>query len=334
MVEILANDENTINVELEALPVSFVSAPYEPYVAPYKTPTSNPLISGNVTPTIPKIAYTLGKTVLSLDAETTGINPWEYKLIVNSVWDLNEPKGNMKTFSGWDEEELCKELFAYIESKKPDVILAFNAKFEQRCYTTRAMLYHIQAPWIWSCEWHDMMTMLEGGWKNGLSGTMPAGSEENWLQFFFGESKPYNIDECFEGVRNGSLREFEIRNRTCVQGQGDMYRLLMYCQASEEGKVAEVKPSTARIDELSEAGTILEKCQVCEAVNEVTDPSNPGQCWRCLAALPKPASNNIIKEVVRQIDWSQVGLTAAQIKAAAAPAPTAKKAYTAISAVK
>ena len=38
------------------------------------------------------------------------------------------------------------------------------------------MLYHIRAPWIWSVEWHDMMTMLEGGWKNGLSGTMPAGS--------------------------------------------------------------------------------------------------------------------------------------------------------------
>lgn len=328
MVEILPTDENTINVELEALPVSQPGSAVEPYVASYKAPVNISLSSGNVTPAIPKVAYTLGKTVLSIDAETTGLNPWDYKLIVMSVWDLNEPKNTIKTFSGWDEEVLCKGLFAYIESKKPDVLLAFNAKFEQRCFTTRAMLYHLRAPWIWSCEWHDMMTMLEGGWKNGLSGTMPAGSEEDWLTFFFGESKPYSIDECFEGVRNGSLREFELRNRTCVQGQGDMYRLLMYCQASEEGKVAEVKPSTARIDELQAEGTVLEKCEVCEAVNEVTDPSNPGQCWRCLAALPKPDSKNIIKEVVRTIDWSQVGLTASQVKAAAAPTAAVKKSTT------
>lgn len=261
------------------------------------------------TPNIPKIAYTIGKKVLSLDVETTGLNPWEYKLIVCSVWDLDEPKGDMKTFSGWDEEKLCVEMFEYIKSKNPDVILAFNAKFECRCFITRSMLYHIRAPWIWSVEWHDMMTMLEGGWKNGLSGTMPAGSEENWLKYFFNESKPYTIDQCFEGVRKGSLEEMILRNRTCVQGQGDMYQLFMYCQAAEEGKIKEEKPSAMRIAEMGEAGLILVKCDVCEAVNEITDKSKPGQCWRCSANLPAPTTKNIIKEVAREIDWSKVGLT-------------------------
>ena len=320
----LSNAENTLNADLEVEPTTsstgivstsdlsgssaqVAALAVESQVKSYDDYKVDSLKSE--TPTIPKVAYTIGKKVLSLDVETTGLNPWEYKLIVCSVWDLDEPKGQMKTFSGWDEEPLVKEMFEYIASKNPEVILAFNAKFECRCFITRAMLYHIRAPWIWSVEWHDMMAMLEGGWKNGLTGTMPAGSEENWLKFFFNESKPYTIDECFEGIRNGSLDEMIMRNRTCVQGQGDMYQLFMYCQAAEEGKIKEEKPSAMRISEMSEAGLILVACTVCDAVNEIKDKESPGQCWRCSANLPRPTAQNIIKEVAREIDWSKVGLT-------------------------
>ena len=256
-----------------------------------------------------KVQYSSKQKVLSLDVETTGLNPWEYKLIVCSVWDLDEPKGQMKTFAGWDEEKLTQELFAYIAEKKPEIILAFNAKFECRCFVTRAMQFHIKAPWIWSVEWHDMMTMLEGGWKNGLSGTMPSGTEENWLDYFFGEKKPYNMDECFEGVREGSLERMIIRNRTCVQGQGDMYQLYQYCRFGDSEEVAEEKPSVSRIDEWSEGDPALIKCDVCQAVNEVKESGEPGQCWRCLAELPKPTEANIIKESVRPFDYSKVGLS-------------------------
>ena len=275
MAEIIPNDENTINIELEVDPVSLAAPAADTSglggSGAVKLPASNvPTYEqyqieqlSSKAPSIPKQAYTIGKKVLSLDVETTGLNPWEYKLIVCSVWDLDEPKGSMRTFAGWDEEALCVEMFDYIKSKEADVILAFNAKFEARCFITRAMLYHIPAPWIWSVEWHDMLSMLEGGWKNGLSGTMPAGSEENWLQFFFGEVKPFSIEECFQGIREGRLDEMIIRNRTCVQGQGDMYQLYMFCQAAGEVKVEEEKPSTARISEMSEAGTVVVRCEVC-----------------------------------------------------------------------
>ena len=342
----LSNSENTLNAILEVEPTTsstgvvstsdlsassgqVVSLANVGQVKSYDEYKTDSLKSD--TPSIPKVAYTIGKKVLSLDVETTGLNPWEYKLIVCSVWDLDEPKGQMKTFSGWDEEPLVKEMFDYIASKNPEVILAFNAKFECRCFITRAMLYHIRAPWIWTVEWHDMMAILEGGWKNGLTGTMPSGSEENWLKFFFNESKPYTIDQCFEGVRNGSLEEMIMRNRTCVQGQGDMYQLLMYCQASEEGKIKEEKPSAMRISEVSETGLILVPCEVCEAVNEVSNVDNPGQCWRCSANLPKPTAKNIIKEIVRDIDWSKVGLSE---KKSSASSTTTKKSTTASSSTK
>lgn len=331
---ILSTNENTYNAELKPTPAiapsventgytSIERSPYTPYIVPsYENLVIDNLVSN--TPNIPKVAYTIGKKVLSLDVETTGLNPWDYKLIVCSVWDLDEPKSNMITFASWDEEQLCYDLFEYIAKKEPDVILAFNAKFECRCFITRAMLYHIQAPWIWSVEWHDMLTMLEGGWKNGLTGTMPAGTEENWLKFFFGETKPYTIDECFEGIRQGRLDEMIIRNRTCVQGQGDMYQLIMYCQSANEGEIPEEKPTAERLDDVIDEGLFTVKCSVCSAVNEISTINNPGQCWRCSANLPEVTDKNVLREVARPIDWSLVGLSGDKLKAAQAEAKKSK----------
>lgn len=335
MAQILPNNENTYNAQLSkspSTPSTSIDTPKEtttyysgqPVIPTYEEYKVSELKS--TTPTIPKVAYSIGKKVLSLDVETTGLNPWDYKLIVCSVWDLDEPKSSMVTFASWDEEQLCKDMFDYISNKEPDVILAFNAKFECRCFVTRSMLYHIRAPWIWSVEWHDMMAILEGGWKNGLTGTMPAGSEENWLKFFFNEEKPFTIEECFEGIRQGRLDEMIIRNRTCVQGQGDMYQLFMYCQSQVEGQIPEEKPSAARVDEMGEAGISIIKCPVCEAVNEVDQATDPGQCWRCSANLPELTDKNVLQEIARPIDWSLVGLSGDKLKAAQAEAQKSKKA--------
>ena len=337
MVQTLPTNENTYNAQLSKIstesstPIETPKGSTTYYQDQLVMPTYEEYKLSELkstTPTIPKVAYTIGKKVLSLDVETTGLNPWDYKVIVCSVWDLDEPKSSMVTFASWDEEQLCKDMFDYIEKKEPDVILAFNAKFECRCFVTRAMLYHIRAPWIWSVEWHDMMAMLEGGWKNGLTGTMPAGSEENWLKFFFNEEKPFTIEECFEGIRKGRLDEMIIRNRTCVQGQGDMYQLFMYCQSQQEGQIEEEKPSAMRIDEMGEAGISIVKCTVCQAVNEVDQATDPGQCWRCSANLPALTEKNVLQEVVRSIDWSLVGLSGDKLKEAQEAAKKSKKSLT------
>jgi hypothetical protein len=160
-----------------------------------------------------------------------------------------------------------------------------------------------------------MLDMLGGGWKNGLTGTQPAGSEENWLRFFFGEVKPYTIDECFEAVREGRLTEFIIRNRTCVQGQGDMYQLLQHVAAPGPLYVAEEKPSAARIDEWQAEGNVLVACEVCGAVNEQLRGFGNKNCYRCLSALPQATDENIIREQARTVDYSIVGLTAKEITA-------------------
>ena len=111
MVQILPNNENTYNAQLTKSPVTPSTSIEEPktsntyYQDQPVIPTYEEYKVSNLkstTPTIPKVAYTIGKKVLSLDVETTGLNPWDYKLIVCSVWDLDEPKSSMVTFASWD----------------------------------------------------------------------------------------------------------------------------------------------------------------------------------------------------------------------------------------
>lgn len=309
------NDQNTVTVDLvEIIPevapetgVEIINSLYPTANAVARESLARSFLSPSKTAKVDD-ALSPSKKVLSIDVETTGINPWDYQFLVCSVWDLSKPKTEMVTFAGWDEEQLCLDLFEYIAQEDPDVLLAYNAKYEVRCFVSRAALYHIRAPWIWDVEWHDLMTMLEGGWKNYLSGSQPTGSEENWLEFFFGERKPFTIDECFEGVRSGDLTPFIIRNRTCVQGQGDIYKLLLYASAEWGETIREDKPSSARVSELAAEGLVTLKCEVCEAVNEVKASGDPGQCWRCMARLPQPSSINILKEQVRTVDLEKVGL--------------------------
>ena len=309
------NDQNTILVDLVPEPSDDLTDPAkEALLALY--PTANQIALESLSRSYlssSKIAKTddnlsPSKKVLSIDVETTGVNPWDYQLLVCSVWDLSKPKSDMATFAGWDEEQLCIDLMSYIAEQDPDVLLAYNAKYEVRCFVSRAALYHIQAPWIWDVEWHDLMSMLEGGWKNGLTGSQPVGSEEQWYEFFFGERKPYTIDQCFEGVRAGSLTEFIIRNRTCVAAQGDIYKLILHASAEWGEVVKEDKPSVARISEFAGQGKGTLACEVCSAVNEVPLSGDPGQCWRCYARLPQPTSLNLIKEKVRTVDYEKVGL--------------------------
>jgi len=106
-----------------------------------------------------------------------------------------------------------------------------------------------------------------------------------------------------------------------------MYQLLMYCQQSSDSDIAIEKPSIEMIDDVRESGISTAKCDVCGAVNEITDISNPGQCWRCSGNLPKLSEQNILKEVARPVDWSLVGLSGDKLKEAKA---TAKKSKTAL----
>ena len=100
---VLPNNENTYNAQLKKKEETsstehptdtgyqndgYIDVQSSPYV-PYQVVNYDSLLVDNLsskTPSIPKVQYTIGKKVLSLDVETTGLNPLVVDIIGFSMY--------------------------------------------------------------------------------------------------------------------------------------------------------------------------------------------------------------------------------------------------------
>jgi hypothetical protein len=256
----------------------------------------------------PKVQPTLDKKIVVFDMETTGVNPWEYRSLGGSFWELDKPVASMESFFGFDEEAITIKIGEYLNRVKPSIMICFNNGFDQRCLLTRFMLYHVAVPGWNGIEHVDMMEVLKKGTTQSIGSSQATGSEEIWLKYFFNESKPYTIDECFEGVRNLNLRPMEIRNRLCTSGVGYMYLLFREVTDVDLLQSAEDKPTALEIDDKVSEDMYVLKCAVCGAANNRKKDAGETQCILCLSPLPAPTEQNRIREIVRTFDFSKVGL--------------------------
>lgn len=305
-----------IEVELEEVGASQDQQPYTgPAYAPEAPPAAsstsiNPVtyVPSAVVKKEPRSAIT-EKTIV-FDVETTGTNPWDYRLIVATFWDLDEPVSEMITFAELEDEEgLTIAIADYINAKKPAIMVCYNNGFDQRALLSRFMLY--QTPVVgWNkIKQIDVMDILKKGTTQPIYSSQPAGAEEQWLEFFFGEKKPYTIEECFAGLREGRLDEMIIRNRSCTESEGLIYKLWLQTTEEQPQDAETPYPTVFMRDEAAETGVGIVNCPVCEADNMAHIGESGGQCWRCHADLPTATPKNILKEVVRSYDFSKVGLT-------------------------
>lgn len=261
-------------------------------------------------PGLAKVSTPLSEKIIVWDTETTGTNPWDSRLLVLSFWDLSRPVAEMVTFADFDEEKLTRDVAEYLNSEQPTAMICYNNGFDQRFLLSRLMLYQVAVPGWNQIKQYDVMDILKKGTTQSIASSQPTGTEEAWFKYMFNEDKPYTVEECFEGVRDGDLSRFIIRNRTCTASEGYLYLLFRSVTDTDELPAAELKPTAVNITEAKEAGICLVDCPACSARNQVPCNSKDNTCWRCLGRIPDPTSLNVVKEVLREYDFSTVGLKA------------------------
>lgn len=317
----IANSENTITLDMVAIETPVAGAYYDAYggiigsSAGYSStelniepaPTINPYQASYVAKASPNVV--LGKKTICYDTETTGVNPWEYRLLGCSFWDLNKPITTMETFFSFDEEQLTRDIAEYLNREKPEILVQYNNGYDERALLTRFMLYQVKVPGWNDIVQVDVMQILCRGTTQSIYSSQPNGSDEQWYKYFFNEVKPYNIAECFEGVRNLDLYRMRTRNRTCVQSEGLIYLLFRHVTDAEESGLVETQSTQVYVDEEAALGKYLIVCPTCYAENVVLKDSHNNKCWRCLGNLPDPTDANRIKESLRPFDFSKVGLS-------------------------
>ncbi len=258
-------------------------------------------------PGLAKVSSPLNEKIIVYDCETTGTNPWDYRLIVASFWDLSRPISEMITFASFDEQSLIRDIADYLNTVRPYALVQYNNGFDERALLSRFMLYQVPVPGWNDIKQYDIMDILRKGTTQSISSSQPNGTEEQWFKFFFNEEKPYTIEECFEGVANGDLTRMILRNRTCTASEGYIYLLFRRVTDSEPIAAIEDKPTAVMIDEYRLEGACLVDCPACGARNNVPCSSKDNLCYRCQGRIPDPTAANVVKEVLRDYDFSKVG---------------------------
>lgn len=257
-------------------------------------------------------------TYIVMDIEATGLNPWEYRVIVVGLWDLAEGPDQIQSFWGLNEEDNITRAIDWLNEKEPTHLIVYNGGYDERALLTRAMFYQLPMPWYPACKHVDMMDILKKGAPSGVVSSQPAGGVEDWEKYFWEITKPFTIEECFEGLMNGDEgKNFMLRNKSCCHGEGELFKLYMFA-TGQISDVMETMPPVAERDEGAERGEVGIPCPVCKYVQEF-DLENAFQtCIVCGAQIPNPDPKTWLKEVIRPLDDSAIAAASTSGKASAA----------------
>jgi hypothetical protein len=243
----------------------------------------------NLYPTTPKTSenpqVNIKGKVVCFDTETTGTSPLTSKLVVCTFWDLSKGPETMETFSGWDEEVLIKEIAEYLNREAPETLVAYNMGFDLNFLLTRMMAFGVRCPPMNKMKNFDVMTILGQGGNQFAKAISKVGTAEDWLTYFYGETKPFTIDELLEGYKKNDLVPAIVRNHACVYCEGRMYQLMMQVWGGDTSFTDElVAPKTVtKVDATFTATQV--QCPTCLTHNNCKGQGQKTICTVCRTDL-------------------------------------------------
>lgn len=222
------------------------------------------------------------------DLETTGTTPFDSRIVMATMWLLTDEKANMVTFADEDEEVLTAEIADYFNAISPKTLVSFNAAFDSVFLSSRLIKYQIAAKGFYGAKHYDLQDWAKRGIGSYLSTTMKSGTLEEWAMFLFGESKPFDIETCFEAYEQGEITPFYVRNRWDVAIEGDFYRLIKYSESVSEYAAAPEELRDIAGTQRQAFGTADVICNVCKQRNVYDFAEQDNRCFICGAILPTP----------------------------------------------
>jgi uncharacterized protein YprB with RNaseH-like and TPR domain len=227
---------------------------------------------------------------VAFDLETTGVTPFDSKLVMATFWVLTDDKADMVTFADPDEELLAMEIADFLDTIAPEMLIGFNTSFDVVFISSRLIKYHIGCKALYESGFYDLQDWAKRGASKYLTSSMKSGTLEDWAVFLFGEQKAYTVEECLMAYEEGDITPFYIRNRQDVALTGDMYKLIRYVEAESgyEEEPTELRgvPGT----ETKLEGTAPVICPICQQTNTYDYSKPVNKCFICSAILPEPGT--------------------------------------------
>ena len=159
------------------------------------------------------------------DMETTGINPWDSRVICISYMNTADPELEAKTLYSENEEDMIYAFLQTLQDLNAVELIGYNLSFDMRFFWAKCMRYRIEARILQDVSTHDMMEVMEKTRPGYRYGRNKAGGLEDWSQFLFGTSKEITIPEMLRLWGQGDIEPIAAYNRSDVRKTYQLWAL-------------------------------------------------------------------------------------------------------------
>jgi len=218
------------------------------------------------------------KRAALLDIETTGLYPWESRLICVGILDLQYPEEAPTVFVNEDEETMIKNFAAWFEAQEFEEVWAYNGIFDARFLFGVCMRYRVQAPTLFNVVWHDLMSWLKKAKEAYMEGTQKAGTLDQWGAYVLGREKTLTFEKMMEFWEKRDLEAIVRYNVNDLEMEYELWLLIMFVTGQYDSLPEVLIPIGS---EAITGETKLVTCPECGQVNEVPKEATEYKCVGC-----------------------------------------------------
>lgn len=194
----------------------------EPYIAP-------------ITPYVPFTpTFITDKRSCILDIESTGLYPWDSKLICTGVLDVetvtvpDDIAKNTIVFQDQEEALQVKAAIDWLTANGITEFIGYNVAFDYRFIFTKCMRYGLKCPAFVHAQLYDVMQVMEQVKQAFVYGNNRAGSMGQWQEYLFGTTKLLDYEGILKAYKEGRIDVIVEYNKQDIKTIYDMWALINF----------------------------------------------------------------------------------------------------------
>lgn len=132
-----------------------------------------------------------------LNIETTGLMPFDSRLINIAAMDLREPE-KVVTFFDEDESVMLRQFLDWFSAAGLNEIIGYNVSFDFRYLFIKACRYREDAAPFAESDLSDVMQVMQQVKEEFIYGYNKPGTLNEWAEYLLGETAPMSQDAVFK----------------------------------------------------------------------------------------------------------------------------------------
>jgi hypothetical protein len=245
--------------------------------------------------TVPE--YTEEVARLCINIETTGVLPYESRLICIGVLDPAPAEVQIMQFANETEEATITEFVDWLNSTGYSELVGYNVAFDFRFLYALMQRYRLVCPAWTAMNLNDLQTQQKQVKQAFVPGQNKAGTLEEWSTYLLGTVPYAKQEQVYTWLKEGNIDEILLFNEDKVVKAYMLYTLNKIVAGTliyQPGTPTQTETLTAEETGLRfpSAGTldneISIKCPNCGQEQYMNRNKKVVNCWVCKTPIASP----------------------------------------------